>query len=383
MLSDKNTKNMVNIPRYVDDVYYRYTMPALKAKVEGRGNGIKTVIENMTPISQSLARPPAYMTKYFGFELGAQTICDEKNDRWIVNGKHEEEDLAKLLDDFIEKYILCKKCRNPETVMIVKKDSIELRCSACSAVTPVDTKHRLAAYIQKAPPSTKTQYDQHQSNQKEEDEGMGTIEDIDIDTNAIVKDEQDEDDWKADFSEEAVEKRRRELLGGSDSNILANDKPEQNGEKVDDGLEELAKYLNKRPLQEDIEILKKIKSVAEKNKWSKSKILQGVFGSLFSDSNIMNNIQEKAHILSLVSTDQKAQQYILFLYEKLCEKDKSAIEHATNLLNAFYDEEVIDEDIIMKWYKHPTKKIDAEVGKQIRKKATPFIQWLETASFSE
>jgi len=358
-------------------------MPALKAKVEGRGNGIKTVIENMTPISQSLARPPAYMTKYFGFELGAQTICDEKNDRWIVNGKHEEEDLAKLLDDFIEKYILCKKCRNPETIMVVKKDSIELRCAACSAVTPVDTKHRLAAYIQKCPPSTKTQYDQHQSNQQEEDEGMGTIEDIDIDTNADLKEEADEDDWKADFSEEAVEKRRRELLGESASNLLnAKQNGEQNGEKIDDGVKELSEYLNKRPFEEDIDILKKIKLIAETNKWPKSKILQVVFGSLFSE-NLMSDIQEKAHVLSLVTTDHKAQQYILFLYEKLCESDSSAIDQATNLLNVFYDEEVVDEDIIMKWYKHPTKKIAADVGKNIRKKATPFIEWLENASFSE
>jgi len=357
-------------------------MPALKAKVEGRGNGIKTVIENMTPISQSLARPPAYMTKYFGFELGAQTICDEKNDRWIVNGKHEEEDLAKLLDDFIEKYILCRKCRNPETIMIVRKDAIELRCAACSAVSPVDTKHRLAAYIQKSPPSTKTQYDQHQNNQQEEDEGMGTVEDIDIDANAMIKDEADEDDWKADFSEEAVEKRRRELLGESASNLLGNGATEKNGEKADDGMEELSEYFSKVPFQDDIEILKKIKLLAEKHRWSKSKILQGVFGSLFS-GNYMSNIEEKSHVLSLVSTDHKAQQYILFLYERFCESERSAIDQVANILNAFYDEEVVDEDIIMKWYKHPTKKIDMEVGKLVRKKATPFIEWLENASFSE
>jgi len=33
-------------------------------------------------------------TKYFGFELGAQTNIDEKNDKYILNGKHDQETLA-------------------------------------------------------------------------------------------------------------------------------------------------------------------------------------------------------------------------------------------------------------------------------------------------
>jgi len=40
-------------------------MPALRAKVEGRGNGIKTVIENCVDISKSLDRNPEYVCKFF------------------------------------------------------------------------------------------------------------------------------------------------------------------------------------------------------------------------------------------------------------------------------------------------------------------------------
>lgn len=51
--------SMLSIPSYkTDDPNYRYKMPKLVAKVEGRGNGIRTNIVNMGDIARSLKRPP-------------------------------------------------------------------------------------------------------------------------------------------------------------------------------------------------------------------------------------------------------------------------------------------------------------------------------------
>ena len=134
----------LNVNRSVSDAFYRYKMPRLVAKVEGKGNGIKTVIVNMTDVAKAIGRPPTcksnpflssnprYVeenfnkqinvldpTKFFGCELGAQTQFDFKNDRFIVNGAHEAGKLQQMLDVFIKKFVLCPGCENPETVLQV------------------------------------------------------------------------------------------------------------------------------------------------------------------------------------------------------------------------------------------------------------------------
>lgn len=138
------------------DVYYRYKMPKMITKVEGRGNGIKTNIVNMVDIAKALDRPASYTTKYFGCELGAQSKFDEKSGTSLVNGAHETTKLAGLLENFIKKYVQCHGCGNPETVIIITKtEMITLKCAACGFVSDVDMRDKLTSFILKNPPEQK------------------------------------------------------------------------------------------------------------------------------------------------------------------------------------------------------------------------------------
>lgn len=139
----------VNIRRDVTDPFYRYKMERLQSKIEGKGNGIKTVIVNLSSVAQSLGRPPAYVIKYFGFELGAQTNTNPSDDRWIINGAHEASKLQDYLDGFISKFLLCKKCKNPETVIQIKDGRITLDCKACGQRSDVDIRLKLSSFILK------------------------------------------------------------------------------------------------------------------------------------------------------------------------------------------------------------------------------------------
>eukprot|EP01083_Nonionella_stella_P122074 367051_1 len=102
-------------------------------KVEGRGNGIKTVIPNVCEVASSLHRDPAEVTKFFGCELGSQTTFNEENGRAVVNGSHTTPDLQNNLFKYIDKFVLCPNCRLPETIYKVKNGDIFSICAACGA----------------------------------------------------------------------------------------------------------------------------------------------------------------------------------------------------------------------------------------------------------
>ncbi|KZV42246.1 eukaryotic translation initiation factor 5-like [Dorcoceras hygrometricum] len=139
-----------------DDAFYRYKMPKMITKIEGRGNGIKTNIVNMVDIAKALARPAAYTTKHFGCELGAQSKFDEKTGTALVNGAHDTAKLAGLLENFIKKYVQCYGCGNPETeILITKNQMIQLKCAACGFVSDVDMRDKLTTFIIKNPPESK------------------------------------------------------------------------------------------------------------------------------------------------------------------------------------------------------------------------------------
>jgi translation initiation factor 5 len=135
------------------DQFYRYKMPAVQAKIEGRGNGIKTNVVNMVDVAKALARPASHTLKFFGCELGAQTKFDEKSGQCIVNGAHTADTLANHLENYIKRFVQCHSCGNPETVInISKRETIHLKCKACGHVSDVDMRHKLCTFIIKNPP---------------------------------------------------------------------------------------------------------------------------------------------------------------------------------------------------------------------------------------
>ena len=131
----------------VDDPEYRYKMPSVYGKIEGRGNGIKTVIPNISEVALALHREPGEVNKFFGTELGAQTTYNADTDRAVVNGAHNDQVLQNAIKKYIDVFVLCPQCGLPETDYKIKSGCIYHKCMACGAKEMVDMNHKLCTYI--------------------------------------------------------------------------------------------------------------------------------------------------------------------------------------------------------------------------------------------
>lgn len=144
----------VTIPRSVNDPAYRYKMPALVQKIEGRGINTHTTLVNLKDVAKSLRVPTLYILQFMQYDWGAQSIYKtNKNEvHTSINGIQDAEKVLGSLDKFIEKFVLCAKCRLPELYYTAEEREVLAHCNSCGAKTELDPKHKLTTYIAKNPP---------------------------------------------------------------------------------------------------------------------------------------------------------------------------------------------------------------------------------------
>lgn len=133
--------NIINISGSTDP-FFRYKMPSIQVKHEGKGNGVKTVLKNLKDVSKSLNREPSDVLQYIASELSVLSL--QKQDDMIVNGTFAPQIIQKIIQRFITTHVLCDTCNNPETSFERipgknKRDEGQLckRCQACGTRNPV------------------------------------------------------------------------------------------------------------------------------------------------------------------------------------------------------------------------------------------------------
>ncbi|KAJ7773446.1 domain found in IF2B/IF5-domain-containing protein [Mycena metata] len=398
----------VNIRRDVDDKFYRYRMPILLTKIEGKGNGIKTVLPNMSDVARALSRPPSYTTKFFGCELGAQTSVDEKNERYIVNGAHDANRLRELLDGFIEKFVLCKSCKNPETELIILKagrsEDIIRDCKACGERTGVDMRHKLTTFILKNPP-IKARKGKKATNGDAAagvggggdvtpenvggEDGADPGADSDDELTKKIKAEAAElnqetalgkEDWSADTSPEAVKARIKALEGSMAAAVLAGD-DEGSDDDLNSPYTQFGNWIMEAPETDDqkalnIAIYKKAEDLGIEKKHKAVLILVTIFSE-----DVVAEIPKFAPLLKKMVTSEKHQKALLGGIERLVGLAyPDLLPQVPKILMALYQDDILEEEVVTSWGTHVSKKYtDKETSKKVRKASEPFLKWLEEA----
>ena len=282
------------------------------------------------------------MIKYFGFELGAQTNTNPTDDRWIINGAHEASKLQDYLDGFISKFVLCKKCKNPETDVVIKDGRILLDCKACGQRSEVDLRLKLSSFILKNQPKKgkkdksdkKARRARAKENGESEQNGNGHVgsngsnsdnaEDEDGDLgveagsddeltrriNAEAKDLESttdikDEEWAVDVSDEAVKARAKELPEDLKQKLAFDEDDEGEGEAGGNSpYDQLGSWIISSAEEkdggvgglEDVEIYVKAKELGIEQKHKTLTVLaQTVF-----DEKIVEQIPKRAGMLKKV-----------------------------------------------------------------------------------
>lgn len=387
---------LANIPRRVEDTHYRYTMPVIIIKAEGRGNGLKTRFENIKEISKSLDRNQDHILKFLAIEVGA-AVKENDGVNSVISGKHEVEDLAVVLDKFIDRFVLCEECDNPETELVIKK-SIRLKCKACGHSTRCDESHKIANIMFR----TKTAAIEVENEAiKDEDFGLAITSEAD---------ETDNDDWAVPTDPESVAKRQAEL-GGVSTFVMSDEINDGDSSIALSILSEITptgnplpilnRFWNERPSKENI---LKIHEIAKTYLWSNNDVLKNIFASMWMDfakekpeitfdGAILKaryfgqfiyqkpyselKVSEQDPKMGIMVTGASTQKAILAFMEKMASEDRRFAMRFPDILNLYYTERILEQDVIEKWFLHPNPKMPGKISKFIRDRSEAFLKWLK------
>lgn len=122
----------------------------------GKGINERTKLLNLEEIAKALYIEVQTIAKYFSQILGTNVTVeiDKKSNEIVsieVKGVYPEEDTRNCLDQFINEFILCQKCKVPEMNLIVQDSELIGKCNACGFVSKMNPAHKLTKYLLKNP----------------------------------------------------------------------------------------------------------------------------------------------------------------------------------------------------------------------------------------
>jgi translation initiation factor 2 subunit 2 len=115
----------------VSSKHERLELPRLHQSVIG----MRTIIYNFKEIADALNRDPQHLLKYLTREMATAATMQES--RAIFQGKFSQETLGRLIQRYMENFVVCPVCKLPDTKIVKEKRLSFLICEACGAKSSV------------------------------------------------------------------------------------------------------------------------------------------------------------------------------------------------------------------------------------------------------
>jgi translation initiation factor 2 subunit 2 len=97
--------------------------------------GMRTVIYNFKEVADALDRDPQHMLKFLTGEMA--TAATVQGSRVIFQGKFSEDTFQRLIQRYLESYVVCPVCKRPDTKIVKEKRLSFLVCQACGAKSSI------------------------------------------------------------------------------------------------------------------------------------------------------------------------------------------------------------------------------------------------------
>lgn len=97
--------------------------------------GMRTTISNFKEVADTLDRDPQHILKFLTREMA--TAATYHDGRAIFQGKFPRDTFERLLQRYMDAFVICPVCKRPDTKILKEKRLSFVVCNACGAKSSV------------------------------------------------------------------------------------------------------------------------------------------------------------------------------------------------------------------------------------------------------
>jgi translation initiation factor 5 len=383
-------------------------MPPLEIATDNRSKQRKTHLKNVAAVARNIFRPEEWLVKFIAVQL---SNCRNSRDSAgsYLTGHHNATKLQQLVFEFISAYVLCSSCHSPETLLRVegkkRRKVCKLTCHSCGEdgnAAGQDERMLNLFAAQPMPPELcpMLRGDHIPVNVEKEGVISNAVEDSDV-------------VWATDSSAEAVAARAKEQgqlehsvqkAAGADTMSL-----EASLKAIDESRECMQEFLSQKKCSGDItnQVAKLQISLRVPQHDRISLFFFAAFafdkadidGGLVTVGALGGLVKEHARFLRGVCVGnrndpaaqkrarERERKRLVGCIERLCGVVYPALTKVyPALLKQMYDEEVLDEALILGWAEGGAivedfgfDDVTAAIRTKLNEANRPFVAWLEAA----